>query len=397
LIPPPVTLRLTVLLGVLFALTALGVDSFQPAMPVIAGAFGAEARLVQLALTTFFLGIAFGQLLWGPLSDRFGRRPALLWGLAAFLASSIACAFAGSVEEIVALRFLQGLGMSSGPVIARSVVRDLFAHEQAARLLSRMMIVFGLVPILAPLAGGTLVALGWQAVFWFLAAVAALLLALVYRNLAETAPAIGSVTAPAELARRFGRLLRDRRFVAPLAVMLCAQSAIVAFVSNAPFALVLAYGLSPTEYAALFATIMLGQIAGAWTSSRLVMKRGIPWMLRAGAWASLGAALALAVLAWSGVGHWAAVLLPMAAFMFASPFIMSNAVAAALSAFPQIAGSASALLGFIQFGTGAAVSAALAALFDGSALPMTVAILLSSIGAVAIERLLYRPRPAWKA
>jgi len=139
-----ISLGLTLLLGTLFALVPLGVDAFLPAMPAIAAALGAEPRTVQFALTTFLAGGALGQLFWGPFSDRFGRRPTLLAGLAVALGASAACALAQSATAIVLLRFLQGLGMSAGPVIARAVARDLFAHEQAARLLARMTVVFGL-------------------------------------------------------------------------------------------------------------------------------------------------------------------------------------------------------------------------------------------------------------
>lgn len=153
----PGTVWFTILLGLLLGLTPLGTDSLLPAMPAIARGFDAPAAAVQLAVTTFFLGVAAGQLAWGPLSDRYGRRTALLAGLALFFGASLACAAAHSVAAVVAGRFAQGLGMSSGPVVARSVVRDLYERERAAGLLARMMVVFGVVPIAAPLAGYGLV------------------------------------------------------------------------------------------------------------------------------------------------------------------------------------------------------------------------------------------------
>jgi DHA1 family bicyclomycin/chloramphenicol resistance-like MFS transporter len=390
LIQRSASLPLTALLGLLLALTALGVDSFLPAMPSIAAAFEADPRAVQLAITTYLVGIAAGQLFWGPASDRFGRRPVLFFGLTVFFIASVAATQADSAAMVVALRFLQGLGMSSGPVVARSVVRDLVSHEQAARLLSRMMIFFCIVPIGAPLIAGVLAGVAWQAVFWFHVAAALALIAAVYFGLAETAPSIGRVTSAAELARGFSLLLRDKRFVAPLAVLLCTQCGIVAFVSASPFVMVQGYGVTPGQFSVLFAAIMLGQIAGAWTSSRLAVKRGIPWMLRSGAWSCLAAAALLAALAWGGARHWSAFVLPLAAFMFATTFVMANAMAAALTPFPQIAGAASALLGCLQFGTGAAVSALTAAVFDGSGRPLSAVILAAAAGAVLAQRFLFR-------
>ena len=386
-----ISLGLTLLLGTLFALVPLGVDAFLPAMPAIAAALGAEPRTVQFALTTFLAGGALGQLFWGPFSDRFGRRRTRLAGLGVALGASAACALAQSATAIVLLRFLQGLGMSAGPVIARAVARDLFAHEQAARLLARMTVVFGLVPILAPLAGGALIGIGWEALFWFYAAVVAALAVVVHAVLAETAPALGAAHPAREIASRYWGLLRDRRFIAPLTVLLASQFGVVSFISSSAFVMVQAYGVSAQGFAVLFSTVMLGHIAGAWLSSRAVLKRGIARLVRLGAWLSFAGGVAAGVLVWSGLAHWAWVIGPMVLYMFGIGFVFPNAIAAALSPFPKIAGSASALLGFLQFGTSAVTSGVLAVLFDGTGRPMAAAIALGAVAALAAERLILRP------
>jgi DHA1 family bicyclomycin/chloramphenicol resistance-like MFS transporter len=388
------SLGITLLLGTLFALVPLGVDAFLPAMPAIAEALAAEPRTVQFALTTFLAGGALGQLFWGPFSDRFGRRPALLAGLAVALAASVACALAASASAIVWLRLLQGLGMSAGPVIARAVARDLFAHEQAARLLARMTIVFGLVPILAPLAGAALLGIGWQAVFWLYAAVAAALAVVVRARLAETAPRPGAARAAASPYRE---LLRDRRFVAPVAVLLASQFGVVSFISSSAFVMVQAYGVSPQGFAALFSLAMLGHISGAWLSSRVVLKHGIARLVRTGVNIGGLGGVAVAALVWSGVPHWAAVVGPMFVYMFGIGFVFPSAIAAALSPFPHIAGSASALLGALQFGTSAATSALLALAFDGTGRPMAAAVAAGALAALAAERWILRRRPAPQA
>ena len=388
--PVPGLISLTILLGVLSSLAALGTDVFLPAMPAIASAFDADARAVQFAVTTFFFGIALGQLFWGPLSDRYGRRPVLVAAMLLFLVASIACAFAPSVTAVVLGRFVQGLAMSSGSVVARAVVRDLYAHEQAARLLARMSIVFGVVPVTAPLVGGALVGLGWQTIFWFLSACALALLAAVAWRLPETAPSIGVPVHAAEIARRFRALLRDRRYLAPAAPLLAIMMAIVAFVSSSAFVLVQGMGVSPQRFALLFATVMIGQIGGAWLSSRMVLRLGTARLLRFGLALGLAAGLALAGLAWSGVNHPAAVVAPMVAFMFAASCVIPNAAAEALSPFPAYVGAAAALLGFLQASAGTLTSALLAVMFDGSARPMASVIALAALAAFASERVLLR-------
>jgi len=387
------TLWLTVLLGLLLGLTPLGTDSFLPAMPAIAQGFDAPAGAVQLAVTSFFLGVAAGQLAWGPLSDRYGRRAALFAGLGLFLAASLGCALAGSVPQVVAMRFGQGLGLSCGPVVARGVTRDLYERERAASLLARMMVVFGVVPILAPLAGAAMLAMsGWRAIFWLHAAVAVSLGTWAALRLAETAPRPRPAIHPARLAATYAALIADRRFVLPVAAMLCTQAGIYAFVANSAFVLVGSMGLSATQYSAAFAFVMLGQIAGAQASSRLVLGRGIARLMRIGIVLACGFGLLLGALAWAGATHWIALVLPMAGYMFATSFVIPTATAAALSPFPAMAGTASSLIGAAQFLLGAAVSTGLAAAFDGTARPLAAVAALGGVCAALIHFALSQPR-----
>jgi len=387
----PGSVWLTVLLGLLVALTPLGTDSYLPALPAIVQDFGAPVSTVQFTITTFFFGIAAGQLAWGPLSDRFGRKPVLLCGLVLYLVSALACIGAESVAAIAFWRFVQGLGMSSGPVIARTIVRDLHSHEQAARMLARMMVVFGVVPVAAPLIGAQFLEWwGWRSSFVLLAFVAVVLLVSVGTSLRETAPRTAGASSPVQIARTFSVILRDRRFVAPFVVLLGVQLGIFAFVTNSAFVLVKALGLSAREYSVLFATVMIGQIAGAWFTSRMVMRLGMAGMLRFGTRLAFASGAVGAALAWGGVGHWLAIVLPFMAFMFAASCVVPNATAAALSPFPASAGTASSLLGACAFVFGATVSMTLGALYDGTARPMTGALALAGIWALAAERFLMR-------
>jgi DHA1 family bicyclomycin/chloramphenicol resistance-like MFS transporter len=383
---------LTVLLGVLIALPPLGTDPYVPALPAIAAGFDATARAAQLTLTTFFVGLAVGQLAWGPLSDRYGRKPMLLAGIAIYFATALAGAWASSIDALVWLRLAQGLGMSSGPVIARSIVRDLHSHEQAARLLAHMTIVLTVAPIAGPLVGAQILALwGWQAVFALMAAIAVVLLAAVAGTLHETAPANRAARGVRDIAHAFAAVLGEPRFRAPFTVLLCAQVGLFAFISNSAFVLMQGAGVTPAFYSVLFATVMLGQISGAWMSSRLVFRHGIGRMVRLGAALAGVAGVAAAAFTWIGWTHWLAVVAPFMLYFFATTLVTPNATAAALSPFPKAAGAASSLIGAAQFTMGAIVSSVLGALFDGTPRAMALTAALGGLSALAVEIWLVRP------
>lgn len=378
--------RFVVLLGVLIALPALGTDLYVPALPALAQALGADANAAQATLTTYFVGLAIGQLLWGPLSDRYGRKPVLYTGLCITLSASALAAMAESVASVAGLRLAQGLGMSSGQLIGRTIVRDVYAHEQAAKLLASMTLVFSLVPMAAPVIGALLTRVGgWPSVFAAMAAVVALLI-VSSRALGETAPAERRSVHPGAIARTFAGMLADRRFLSPFLIVVCAQSAILAWVSNSALTLVRGFGVTAVAYAFMFAFVMLGQSAGAWASSRLVVRFGIPRLLEAGSLLMLGAGAAAALFAWAGVQHWAALVVPFMLVLFGTALIVPNATAAALTPFPGSAGAASSLIGVLGFAAGALISTLLGALFDGTARPMASVAALAGAGAFLFER-----------
>jgi DHA1 family bicyclomycin/chloramphenicol resistance-like MFS transporter len=379
---------LTILLGILIALSALGTDMYVPALPDVAEAFDAPVSAAQLTLTTYFLGIAAGQLVCGPLSDRFGRRPVLLGALSTALAVTAAAPFLGSIAALSAARMVQGLCMGGGVVVARSVVRDLFAHDQAAHLISRMMIVFGIVPIAAPVLGAAIVAHeGWRGIFWAYVAIALVLLCAVGFGLRETAHGARGSLHPLDIARTLRSILSERRFVAPFLVFLCAQIAILAWVTNSAFTLVRGLGVPVVAYGWMFAAVMAGQIVGAWTSSRLVLRIGSARLLGAGGWLMFGGGAAGAALAWSGSLAWLGAVAPFCVVLLGASLIVPSATALALSPFPHAAGAASSLIGAIGFTVAAGVSTLLAAAFDGSARPMASVAALAGLGAIISERL----------
>ena len=377
---------MVVLLGVLTALPALGTDLYVPALPEVARSLAVPVSAAQLTLTTYFIGLAAGMFVWGPLSDRFGRKPALITGLALALVTSLVGAFVESIGALAAVRLVQGFAMTSGSLIGRAIVRDLHSHEHAARLLARMAIVFSIVPIAAPLAGAVLTSVsGWPAIFGAIAAVAAVLLVALI-PLAETAPAERRSVHPLAIARTFGEILSDARFLAPFSLILCAQVGILAWVSNSSFTLVRGLGVSVTAFSLMFALVMLGQICGAWSTSRLVLRLGIRRLLSLGAALMFAAGASAALLAWLEVAHWLAVVLPFMVFLFGTAVLMPNAIAAALSPFPHSAGSATSLIGAIGFGSGALISTVLGAAYDGTARPMATVAGLAGLAAVIAHR-----------
>jgi MFS transporter, DHA1 family, multidrug resistance protein len=381
-----------VLLGVLIALPALGTDLFVPALPALTQALGTEVGAAQLTMTLYFIGLAAGQLVWGPLSDRYGRKPILLAGLGIMLAASLAAMLMETLAAVIAARLAQGLGMSSGALVGRTIARDLYAQEQAAKLLSSMSVVFSIVPLAAPLAGGMLAdAAGWPSVFAAMAAIAVALLVAVV-PLRETAPAKRAPASLRQVVRTFAGILGDRRFLGPYSVFLCTQIGVLAWVSNSAFTLISGLGVGPTAYGAMFTLVMSGQILGAWMSSRLVLRLGIPRMLRWGAALMLAAGACAAGLAWLGIGHWLAVVAPFVLYLFGAALIVPNATAAAMAPFPAAAGSASSLIGTIGFATGAVISTALGAAFDGTARPMATVAFAAGLLAVFFERALLRGR-----
>ncbi|MGQ0543756.1 MAG: multidrug effflux MFS transporter [Betaproteobacteria bacterium] len=383
-------MKLTVLLGALIALPALGTDFFVPALPALAEAFAVDAGAAQLTITTYFAGIAAGQLLWGPLSDRYGRKPVLLAGLATMLGSSLAALAAESIAALSAARLAQGLGMSSGAVMGRSVVRDLYAHDEAARMLSAMMVVFSVVPISAPLAGALLSgAVGWEAIFAGMAAIAAALFAWVAFGLAESAPAERRSAHPMAIARTFAHILAEPRFVAPFLLVLCCHVGILAWVSNSALTLIRGMGISPPAYGLMFAFVAAGQIVGAAAGHRFLIRYGTAGVMRLGAALLLAAGGSAAFFAWAGVAHWAVVVPPFALFLFGSALLIPTATAAALTPFPTAAGSASSLMGAIGFTAGALVSTGLGAAFDGSARPMATTAALAGMAAFGFHRWLF--------
>lgn len=376
--------RLTLILGALSAFSPMSIDMYLPSLPALQREFTASTAAVQMTLSAFFLGLALGQALYGPLADRHGRRPPLLAGIALYVAASAGCALASSVEALVALRFLQAMGGCAGVVIARAVVRDLFDPQAAARMLSLLMLVMGVAPILAPLAGGAiLVWAGWRWIFAALALFGLACLMAAAAGLPETRPAHTVRAGLRESLSIFAGLARDRRFLGPALTGGMAQAGMFAYISGSPFVFIQLYGVPEQHYGWLFGLNALGIIGGSQVNRWLLHRHPAGAILRTANGVTAACGLALLAAAWSGAGGLAVLLVPLFGFVASLGFTYANAAALAMAPFPDRAGSASALLGTVQFGIAAVAGSAVGHLHDGTALPMAAVIAACGLLALA--------------
>ncbi|GAB6039602.1 Bcr/CflA family multidrug efflux MFS transporter [Endothiovibrio diazotrophicus] len=379
---PARRLELTVILGTLTAFAPLSIDMYLPAFPAIGEALGADAAGVQWTLSAFFVAFALGQLLYGPLADSLGRKPPLYGGLVLFVLASVACAVAPTVGLLATARFVQGLGACAGVVVARAIVRDLFEADDAARMFSALMLVTGLAPMLAPLAGGQLlIHLGWASIFWTLGGCgAAVALATLFR-LPETGvrKPRGTITPLGALAT-YRRLLGDPYFLVPALTGGAGMAGLFAYISGSPFVLIELMGVSPQTYGLIFGSCALGMVIAAQVNRRLIGRFGMERLLRWGAHFQLAFGLMVAAFAASGSSSLAGLIVPLFFYVAAVGFVLPNNMALTMAPYAANAGSAAALIGALQFALGAIASAAMGASDADSALPM--ALILAAFAAL---------------
>jgi DHA1 family bicyclomycin/chloramphenicol resistance-like MFS transporter len=382
------------ILGALSAFGPLSIDMYLPGLPSLGRTLDAPAWAVQLTLTACLAGLAIGQVLAGPLSDRLGRRRPLLAGVALYAVASLLCAAAPSIAVLVALRFAQGAAGAAGIVIARAIVRDMHSGAAAARFFSLLMLVNGLAPILAPVIGGQVLGVTtWRGVFVVLAAIGVLLLAAAAAGLRETLPPQRRHPAGiAEAARTFGRLLADRGFLGYALACGLGFGAMFAYISGSPFVIQDIYGASPQLFSVMFACNALGLVASSQANRALLRRLEPRTILRTALCAQALAGVALLVVVAAGGGVWGIVAL-LFVVVASLGLVMPNATALALADHPRVAGSASGLLGVLQFIVGAATAPLVGVGGTDSALPMALTIaVLSVAGALSATVLATGPR-----
>ena len=370
----------------------LAIDMYLPALPTIARELETTAASMQVSLAVYFIGIAVGQAFYGPLSDRWGRKPSLYFGLSLFILASVGCAVATDVTTLIALRFVQALGGCAPLVIPRAVVRDYFDQRGSVRMLSVLILVMGLAPILAPLVGGQLlVNFGWRSVFWLLAAYGAGWLVIVVLFLPESLPAARRQRQRfAEVLGVYGRLIRDRSYLGYVLSGGLIFSGLLAYIAGSPFVFIELFGVAPEQYGLFFGINAVGIITSSqlnrWLANKMDARRIVSIVLPV----AMAAGLVLLVDAYTGFGGFAGILVPLFCFIACHGFVMPNTTALAMAPHGSVAGSASALLGTLQFVLGATAGALVGLLGNGTAVPFAAVIAACGAAALATYRTLPR-------
>ena len=378
------------LLTLLIAITAVGplsLNILAPAMPGLIGTLGAGAGTVQLTLSLFLLGMAVSQLVLGTLSDRFGRRPVMLAGLALTVVASFAALATTSITGLIVARTCQAFGATAGIVIGRAVVRDLYDRDRAASMIGWVTMAMVVAPMIAPLIGGALdTALGWHAIFAFVGLFAAAILVWASFQLPETRK-VATGEGFAHFLAASGSLLTDRAFLGYALVAAFNSAMFFTFIGGAPHVVVTIMHRSSAEYGIWFLAISLAYIAGNFAAGRWSAKYGVDVMIRAGVAVTVaGAAVGIIWVLLDPAGGPAVIMTPQMIIGFASGFMLPNALAGAVSVRPQAAGAAAGITGFMQMGLGAATSQLIGHLLDGAqtGLPLAAIVLvLCACGLVA--------------
>jgi len=368
------------MIGVGFALLPLSTDLFLASLPGIRAYFDVSVSQAQLTLSIFLVGFAISQLVYGPLSDRFGRRPVLLAGVAIYVAASVVCVGAQSMEGLIAARFFQAVGACSGAVIGRAIIRDAYGATGSARMLGYITAGTAATPVFGPMIGSLLtVSFGWRANFVLLVLVSVALLAVAALRLPESnLERDPRATGLRELLTNYATIMRNRQFVGYSLCVAFSYAAIFSYISGASFVLIDVLGVPARYFGFLFGGAVICYIASNILIGRLVQRTGVDRLVGIGtALAAMGGTL-MAALAFAGVQSVAAVILPMMLVLFAAGFTMPGSTAGAIGPFSRMAGAASSLVGFTQMAVGAFAGFMVGRLHDGTTWPMAASICAAS-------------------
>ncbi|WP_105419461.1 multidrug effflux MFS transporter [Neorhizobium sp. T25_27] len=381
-------------LGLLSAIGLFALDMYLPALPTISVNLNADSHEVQASLISFFVAMAVSQIVYGPVSDMFGRKKPLYVGLALYAIGAVGCALSPSIEWLIAFRFLQGMGACAGVVISRAIVRDLHTGPAAAQLMSRLMLVFSVSPILAPLAGSIVTVFGdWRLIFWVMVGAGAVGAVVAVFFLEETRlPAARSESSLAGALRSYGTLLRDPYYLGLVLIASFGMSSYMIYVANSSFVLIEHYGLSPTFYSIVFSCNAVAFIGMSQLNGWLSRKIGLRKVIRGAVFGYSTMMVLLALVTSLGIDR----LDVMAAFLFGGygflGMVIPTAAVLALEHHGRIAGTASAMMGTIQFVTSAVVIGLGGLFVDGTSLPMVTVIALCSVVVFLLSLVVLRSR-----
>ena len=367
--------RTVLILSALVAFAPMSIDMYLPALPALERFFATDTASVQHTLASFFLGLTVGQLLYGPIADKYGRKPPLYFGMTLYVVASAACAMAPTIDSLIGLRFLQALSGCAGMVVARAVVRDLYERQESARVYSVLLMVMGIAPIIAPLAGGYLLTwFGWRSIFWVLALFGVACLIAVKAGLPETIPRDQPRIALSKAMGNYAGLLADRRYLGYALSGGFGQAGMFAYISGSPFVIIDLYGVPAHYYGWLFGLNATGIVAFTQWNRRLLLRYDADRVLDFGNLAGLVTCVLLLIMAWSNAAGLAGILAPLFFVVSLRGLTFPNASAGAMAPFPEKAGSASALLGSAQFAIAAVASAAVGIFHNGTAVPMAAVV-----------------------
>ena len=369
-------------LGMLTAVTPLSIDMYLPAMPGLAREFAVDPAYVQYSLSLFFLGLAAGQLTYGPLADRYGRRPILYFGLGLYLVASVACALSESVGMLIAARAVQGFGAAAGPVMSRAIVRDRFHGSKAASVMSFVVMVMATAPLLAPIVGGLVLKFAaWQGIFWLLCVYALMCLVALTVLLGESHPPQRRIRDRSLLAQYTGYLALLRR--GPIALfLLCGGlmfGALFSYVAASSFVYIEQFGIDESLFGFYFGANVFAMLIGTASNGRLVMFLGYRMLLGVAVLNTMACSLVLLATTLTGFGGFWGVAIPLFFLLSTVGVAGANTVAGLLDLAPDAAGAASALFGVVQFSCGAVATWAVGA-FGGDAVAMAAVMCLASGG-----------------
>jgi len=384
------------ILGLLSAIGPFAIDMYLPALPTIREALHTDVDTAQLSLMVFFAAVGIGQLVYGPVSDMVGRKPPIYFGLVLFALGSIGCAMAPDIHTLIIFRFVQGLGACAGMVIPRAIVRDMHTGHDAAQLMSLLMLVFSVSPILAPLTGSLVIRLAsWRGIFWTVAVAAVLGLVLAATALKETRPREARVASNVRSAlASYGTLLRDPHYLGLVFICSFGVASFFAYLANSSFVLIDHYGLSPTLYGLAFSVNAVAFIGAAQFTGGLGKRYGLARLVRTAVVGYSAVMVALLLLNLAGIDNLGVLMALLFVGYGFLGLVMPSSAVLALEEHGKIAGTASALLGTIQFATGACVIGVVGRFLDGTARPMLAGIAACSVIALVLAQRTLRHKPA---
>jgi len=376
-------------LSVLMGFASISTDLYLPAMPAMSHALRADTGTIELTISSYLIGFSLGQLLWGPISDRYGRRSSVAVGLLLFVIGSAGCAVADSAHTLIGWRIVQALGACAGVALSRAMVRDLYAGNRAAQMLSTLLTVMAIAPLVGPLVGGQIVVLaGWRAIFWVLVIIGLLTFAVLW-TIPETLPSARRNMEPLGRAMiRYGELLCNRQLLGYAGTGGFLYAGMFAYIAGTPFAYINYYHVPTERYGLLFGLAIAGIMAANMASSRLVLRHGYDRILLVGALLAAITAIATAIAANTGWGGLWGLVMPLVLFASTTGLIVANSITGALAHFPHRAGAVSALVGAIHYGSGIMGSALVGTFADGTPWPMGVVIGVTGVGCLLSTLLL---------